>query len=160
MASPTGYAPNMFAQGAQADALRGYSANPFAGDTAGPQSTNMSAHLSQPNPIDPDIVAAYKQLATDPQAKQYNQTGMDLDRIWRVTPGAAIFKPGYKFNPYALQIAEELRQKRNAPQMAEGVQSMVDDSGRTLYYRQDDEGGRYLTDISGNRLQKDDGGGD
>jgi hypothetical protein len=80
----------------------------------------MAPHLSQPNPLGEDLVSAYRQFLTDPQAKQYEQYGADVDRLWKTSPTASIFKPGYAHNPYVLERADQLRQLRATPP-AEGA---------------------------------------
>jgi hypothetical protein len=101
--------------GAYANALRSYAPNQFAG-SASPQGP-MAPHLSQPIPLDADLVSAYKALQTDPQAQQYSQSGLDLQKLWRQSPNAPIFKPGYQHNPYAMQRAGQIGRDREQQQM-------------------------------------------
>jgi hypothetical protein len=112
--------PNPFAgnagaarTGAYANALRSYAPNPFAGRQAAVPATAMAPHLSQANPLGPDLTQAYRDIAADPRAQQYGQAmNVDLDRLWRMSPKSPIFQPGYSHNPYVQQRAEQLRQER------------------------------------------------
>jgi hypothetical protein len=136
------YAPNAFAAGAAAparteayaNALRSYAPNEFAGKQTTMPTTAMAPHLSQANPLDPDLVEAYKQFQTDPQAQQYRQSGMDIEKLWRLSPKSPVFQAGYAHNPYIMQRAEQLRQARMPKSEA---QKMLDQG----YYPSYDEQG-------------------
>lgn len=104
---------------AYADGLRNY-AGKSVNEMAATTTPTMAAHLSQ----DPtfgvaggedsagsgDFLEAYRSLKDDPKVPT-NQK-LDIDRIWRATPNAAIFKSGYEHNPYVAARAEELRAAR------------------------------------------------
>ena len=109
-----GYAvgPRQYATG-----LRNYVPNP-SGTPVGPQPAGaMAPHLSQPIPLDQDLISAYKEIMDNKQAQQYNQTGMDIEKVWRTSPNASVFKPGYEHNPYVQARADELRALRTAPKV-------------------------------------------
>jgi len=120
------YTPNVFAQGgqlaqqaAQSAALRGYTPNAFAGNTAGPQSSNFSAHLSQPVPLDADYISAYQ------NTPKYN---LDLTHLWKSMPTSPIFKPGYT-HPQAIEdaVAGVRAQRQLDQQLSQGY--YYDDDG-------------------------------
>src|SRR5262245_5072478 len=91
------YTPNPFAggptvgdkQGAYASALRAYTPNQFAGSAQQPM--QMAPHLSQAPPIDPDLMAGYARLRSDPRAQQYNQSAPDVANLWRQSPTSPFF---------------------------------------------------------------------
>jgi hypothetical protein len=122
--SGAGYALNPFAgsagggkTAAYAQGLRNYTGNTFGGEGATSSNTTgpLAAHLTQAVPLDADLMQAYKDVAADPQAQQYKQAmNYDLEKLWKLSPTAPIFKAGYAHNPYVLQrqqaIAEARRQ--------------------------------------------------
>jgi hypothetical protein len=115
------YTPNAFATGAPAgpartgayaNALRSYVPNEFAGKQTTMPTTALAPHLSQKAPLDQDLIAAYKQFQTDPQAQQYQQSGLDVEKLWRLSPKSPVFQAGYAHNPYVQQRADQLRAAR------------------------------------------------
>jgi hypothetical protein len=113
-----GSAPSVAKTQAYADGLRNYggqSVNQMAG-----QPPQMAAHLSQAPSLDPDYLEAYRGLKDDPVVPSDQK--LDIDRIWRATPNAGIFKEGYSHNPYIEQKAQALRMEREAEKMrAQGL---------------------------------------
>lgn len=119
-----------------ATALRTYTPNYFSGGSgtqSGPTGA-MSPHLSQPMPLDSSLAQAYREFLTDPQAKQYEQYGVDVDRLWRFSPNSSIFKPDYQHNPYALERAEQIRQLRNPTpeQQSDPRPYILDENGEMM----------------------------
>lgn len=122
----SGYAVNPFAAGtastpsvaktrAYAEGLRNY-----AGGQSVNQSAQQAAHLSQDPSLDADYLETYRGLKNDPNVPADQQ--MDIDRVWRSTPNASIFKSGYEHNPYVEEKVQMLRMDREAEKMrAQGL---------------------------------------
>jgi hypothetical protein len=107
-----GAAPSVAKTQAYADGLRNYaggSVNQMAGQ---PQ---MAAHLSQAPRLDADYLETYRGLKNDPVVPADQK--LDIDRVWRATPNAGIFKEGYAHNPYVEQKVQALRAEREAEKM-------------------------------------------
>lgn len=104
------YTPNYFAgqsggqSQAYANALRTYTPNSF--QASSPALPALAPHLSQQPNLDPDILQAYRDARALPLA---NQNIPDIDKLWRMNPNAAIFKPGYQHNPYVSFAAQTAR---------------------------------------------------
>jgi hypothetical protein len=79
----------------------------------------MSPHLSQRAPLDPDYIKAYKEAAFDPRAQQagFQLPQMDVEKVWQLTPTSPLFKPGYEHNRYITQYVDEMRAKREEDAM-------------------------------------------
>ena len=106
------FAANPGAQSAAyATALRNYAPNKFAGSAPAGQSA-MAPHLSQPIPLEPDILQAYRDVRGNPQASQYEQTVPDIEQLWRTSPRSAIFGANYPHNPMVAHRAGQLRTER------------------------------------------------
>jgi hypothetical protein len=111
------YTPNSFSSGAPsvaktqayADGLRNYAGGKSVNQTA-QQAPQMAAHLSQAPSLDADYLEVYRGLQND-SAVPADQK-FDVDRVWRASPNAAIFKPGYEHNPYVTQKVDALRASR------------------------------------------------
>ena len=144
-----GYALNPFAmQGAQAQALRSYGApggyvTPGGAPvSAAPKPVTLAPHLSQAPTLDPDYMQAYAQVNADPRGKDYG--GVDINRLWRTSPTAPIFKPGYQHSSIVEGVVGDIRERRRAAEeeasmAAQGYRRNAD--GAWIYGKVNDEGG-------------------
>ena len=134
------YVENPFAAapGAQsaayANALRGYAPNAFAG-SVGSRQTSMAPHLSQPVPLDADLISAYQSFRADPEAQRAGQSGVDINQLWRTSPTSPVFKPGYQHNPFVQQRADLTKSKREGFQQYQGG---LEEGQAPLFNNQDD----------------------
>lgn len=110
------YAPNPFTAGGGGG--RSYAQNPFAASQ--PQPTGqLAAHLLTGPQMDADLLQAYRDVRADPRASQYEQSMPDIDKLWRMSPNAPIFKSGYEHNPYVLKRQQEIIAARTPKKIEE-----------------------------------------
>lgn len=123
--------------------LRSYAPNKFGGGGATQSGMvgGFAPHLYQQPNMDPDYLATYRSLGSDPNVPA-NQT-FDIDKVWRYTPTNAMFKPGFQHSDYIEQKVQALRADRETQARLASGEYRYNDNGMLVQGRIDPDTGLW-----------------